>query len=157
MATRKRHHATPRWEPGIVSVWVGAFPSRSAAAEYVSEDWVYNPRHTPAPFLTDFGIPPWFDLHAADGVALDRPTPIGRLARNEWFAGQPFAAAAVAECRRLGVRAANLVISLYGYRYPGEPGRAAGGMVFVGVFPCPTDAEPGAAADRGRMFAFWDV
>ena len=155
MAARMRHPATPRWEPGVMSVWVGAFPSRSAAEEYVSEGSVCdprgNPRYTPVPFLTDFGIPPSFDLHAADGVVLDRPTPVGQLARNEWFAGQPFAAAVVAECRRLGVRAANLVTSLYGYRYPGEPGQAAGGMVFVGVFPCPAEAEPGAAPDRRGM------
>ncbi len=152
MGKRKRPPPRAPWEPRIASVWVGSFPDRSSAEAYFSEAGECDPSHPrlrPVPFLADFGIPQSFDLHAADGFAVDRPIPVGRLARNEWFAGQPFAGDVVAACRRLGIGAANVVVSVYGYRHPAMPGQVVGGAVFVGTFPCPPEAEPGAAADGG--------
>jgi hypothetical protein len=123
-------------QKGIVSVWVGTFPSVEAAETYFGipdEIGVYLP---PEGFAKDLGLD---DL---PGECLEvnfeqvSPRPIQELLQDATFSAA-FLDRAAEEAGRQGIPAAQGVALLYDFDYQADPDwqRAVGPLRFIGSFP----------------------
>lgn len=134
-------------QPGVVSVWVGDFPSVAAAEAYFGipdEVGVYQP---PDGFLADLGVadlPP--ECLEANFERL-APRPLADLLADATFAPS-FLGPAVEAAALRGIRAAQGVALVYDFDYTAVPGwrPAAGPVRFVGAFPF---ARPAGAREAG--------
>jgi hypothetical protein len=145
---------------GVVSLWVGTFPSVEAAEAYFGipdEIGVYLP---PEGFARDLGIP---DLPAEClEVNFEQlaPRPLGQLLRDATFSAS-FVDQAIAGACEQGIQAAQGIALLYDFDYQAAPCRqpASGPLRFIGSFPfvgTSAEQEPNARRDprieiRGPM------
>jgi hypothetical protein len=132
--------------PGLVSVWVGAFPSVAASEVYFGipdEIGVYLP---PEAFARDLGLE---DLPAEClEVNFEQlaPRPLGELLRDVTFSAS-FRDQVVEAAGRQGIDAAQGIALLYDFDYQAKPGwqAATGPLRFLGSFPfsgAPAGEEP---------------
>jgi hypothetical protein len=129
-------------KPGVVSVWLGRFASRTAFGAYLEERYEAEGDATPLNrFAADFrlGVPPRYfydhDFQEAEFRA-SGPAPIGDLLAPFSGAGS-FLSAAAAAARAAGVSEANAAILLYDFHYDPavSPVAPAGPVRFLGAFP----------------------
>jgi hypothetical protein len=121
-------------QDGIVSLWVGAFPTPEDADAYFAEVFGGG-RWEPSPFSVVFGLgyyPPW---RLETNFQSPQPQPIGHLLRDATFA-LTFADRAVAMAASQGITEAQGIALLYDFDYRLKPGRVdrAGPMTFIGSF-----------------------
>jgi uncharacterized repeat protein (TIGR04138 family) len=135
-------------QDGIVSLWVGAFPTPEAADAYFAED--FGPgRWEPARFSVEFGLgyyPPW---RLETNFQSAEPQSIAELLRDATFAPTFADRAAVAATRR-GFAKAQGAALLYDFDYRLKPNRQdrAGPITFVDSFAF-VKTRPNA--DLGRL------
>jgi hypothetical protein len=138
-----------RRRPGVVSVWVGAFPSIEAAEAYFGipdEIGVYLPPDGFAGDVSIADVPPECLEVNFEQLA---PRPLGLLLQDATYSAS-FVEQVVVEGGRQGVREAQGVALLYDfeYRLPQGRGPAAGPLRFIGSFPfvrTPDDQGPSEA------------
>lgn len=120
---------------GLVSLWVGTFPSLEAAEVYFGipdEIGVYLP---PEAFARDLGV---------DSQLLDRlevnfermsPRPLRELLADATFSGD-FCGAAVETASRMGISMAQGIALIYDFDYQAKPGwpKLTGPLTFIGTF-----------------------
>jgi Immunity protein 22 len=136
--------------PGVVSVWVGTFPSVEAAEKYFGvpdEIGVYLP---PEGFLRDLGIDDLPPENLEVNFEQAAPRPLRELLRDATFAAS-FLGPAVEAADRQGIGAAQGVALVYDFDYRLVPGwrPAAGPLRFVGAFPFAKPAGAGDEEPRG--------
>jgi uncharacterized repeat protein (TIGR04138 family) len=135
-------------QDGIVSLWVGDFPTPDEADAYFAEE--FGPgRWEPAQFSVDFGLgyyPPW---RLETNFQSAEPRPIGDLLCDATFA-PTFADRAAAAASRRGYARVNGVTLLYDFDYRLKPDRQdrAGPLTFVDSFAF-VKTRPNA--DLGRL------
>lgn len=122
--------------PGIVSLWVGAFPSVEAAEAYFGipdEIGVYLP---PEAFARDLGVDQ--RLIGELEVNFERldPRPLFELLEDVTFV-QSFRDQALRVANKLGIDTAQGIALVYDFDYQAKAGwqRTAGPMTFIGTFP----------------------
>src|SRR5262245_15990904 len=121
-------------QDGIVSLWVGAFPTPEDADAYFAEVFGGG-RWEPSPFSVVFGLgyyPPW---RLETNFQSPKPQPIGQLLRDATF-DPTFADRAVAMAAAQGMTEVQGIALLYDFDYLLKAGRVnrAGPMAFVGSF-----------------------
>jgi hypothetical protein len=122
--------------PGVVSVWVGTFPSVEAAEAYFGipdEIGVYLP---PEGFAADLGVADLPAEHLEVDFEQLSPRPLRELLERATFSASFLDRAAEAASRQ-GIVAAQGIALVYHFDYQSQPGWkcVAGPMTFVGSFP----------------------
>jgi hypothetical protein len=124
------------YRQGLVSVWVGTFPSLEAAEAYFGipdEIDVYLP---PEGFGRDLGIPDFAPECLEVNFEQVTPRSLRQLLQTATFSAS-FMDQALDEANRQGIQEAQGIALLYDFDYQTVPGwqRTAGPMRFVGSFP----------------------
>lgn len=122
--------------PGVVSMWVGTFPSLEAAEAYFGipdEIGVYLP---PEGFAADLGLSDVPPERLEVNFSQLSLRPINQLLADATFAAS-FIVPAVEAAVRLGIEEAQGVALLYDFDYTAQLGyhEAAGPLRFIGRFP----------------------
>jgi hypothetical protein len=131
---------------GIVSVWIGTFPSVDAAEAYFGipdEIGVYLP---PESFARDLAMDDLPSECLEVNFEQVSPRPLRELLQEATFAGT-FIEQAVEAAGQQGIQAAQGVALVYDFDYQFAPGwqRAVGPLQFIGSFPF---VRPSAAEER---------
>jgi hypothetical protein len=121
---------------GLVSVWVGTFPSVGAAEAYFGipdEIGVYLP---PEGFARDLELDDLPPENLEVNFEQVSPRPLQELLKDATFSAS-FIAQAVEAARQQGIHEAQGVALLYDFDYQAKPGwqHAAGPLRFIGSFP----------------------
>ena len=140
--------------PGVVSAWVGAFPSIEAAETYFGipdEIGVYLPPDGFAGDLSLADIPPESLEVNFEQLA---PRPLGLLLQDATYSAS-FIEQVVAEAGRQGVYAAQGIALLYDFEYQppqdGEP--VTGPLRFIGSFPFVRTPDDDQGPSEARLDA----
>jgi hypothetical protein len=132
---------------GVVSIWVGSFPTLEAAESYFGipdEIGVYLP---PEGFASDLGVEN--DLLDKLEVNFERiaPRPLGELLADATCSAT-FYDQAVEAASRMGIATSQGIALVYDFDYQEKPGwhPAVGPLTFIGTFPSggavETDGSP---------------
>jgi hypothetical protein len=147
---------------GVVSVWVGSFPTLEAAESYFGIPDEIGAFLPPEGFATDLGVE--IDLLEKLEVNFERivPRPLGELlvdaTSSATFRDQVMEAAS-----RLGIATAQGIALVYDFDYQAKPGwqPAVGPLNFIGTFPSggevDTDASPPRRDPRIEIWSITDA
>jgi hypothetical protein len=136
---------------GLVSVWVGTFPSVEVAEAYFGIPDEIGVDLPPEGFARDLG----FDDLPAESLEVNfeqvSPRPLPDLLKDATFSAS-FLHQAVEAAGRQGIHEAQGIVLLYDFDYQARPGWqcAAGPLRFVGTFPfvgAPTAEKSSPARD----------
>ena len=134
---------------GVVSIWIGSFPTVEAAEFYFGipdEIGVFLP---PEGFAAELGVE--CDLLEKLEVNFERivPRPLGELLADA-TSSATFRDQAVEAASRLGIATAQGIALVYDFDYQARPGcqSAVGPLTFVGTFPSGAAVETDTSPPR---------
>jgi hypothetical protein len=122
--------------PGIVSLWVGTFPSLEAAEVYFGLPDEIGVDLPPEGFAQDLGLDDVPGERLEVNFEQETPRPLRELLKDASFSGT-FAEQALEAASQQGIQTAQGIALLFDFDYQASPGcqRVAGPLTFIGSFP----------------------
>jgi hypothetical protein len=131
---------------GVISVWMGDFPSEGAAEEYLREQ--YDSDEAPlSQFAADFDIP-WYDHDFLESYHTSSGTHTIREMLSGFSYSTSYIDFVVNRADELGCHQSNTVVLLLDFAYQPGAARSTSPLLFVGTFAY--DATASAAEDPSR-------
>lgn len=136
-------------KPGVVSLWIGTFPTVEAAEAYFGipdEIGVYLP---PEAFARDLGLDQRLLGELEVNFERTELRPLAELLADATFA-RSFRDQALDAAGRLGINAAQGIALAYDFDYEGKTGwqRTTGPVTFIGAFSFRVEASADASPPR---------
>lgn len=133
-------------QTGVVSIWVGSFPTVELLEEYLKEQ--YEDDDVPiSRFADDTGLD-WYDHDLLEAQRYDEPLPVS-VAISPLSFSASYIDAATEAAVRLGMGPIDTVVLLIDCSYTSERAArmAPSPLSFLGVFPYDENAAPAEGGD----------